>query len=45
MQLQALVLAFYSMAFFQLGEIAFLFNLFFSSLLGSKSPYLVSKWE
>lgn len=42
MQLQALVLAFYSMAFFQLGEIAFLFNLFFSSLLGSKSPYLVS---
>lgn len=45
MQLQALVLAFYSMAFFQLGEIAFLFNLFFYSLLGSKSPYLVSKWE
>lgn len=42
MQLQALVLAFYSMAFFKLGEIAFLFNLFFSSLLGSKSPYRVS---
>lgn len=42
MQLQALVLAFCSVAFFQFGEIAFLLNQFFSLLLVSVSPCLAS---